>query len=134
MDNKHVELDSIVKDFVNFTLEQKLDLLVEQLKQTAITVQQMCDNYGSGNEVYINRELVDINKDDVTVDDYIEAMEVYVLSIQQSLNDFSIAEDKFLNLMDEVLPKDSNAQKSFYNFIVMNFFFCYNNIDNRDIR
>ncbi len=109
MDNKHDELDSIVKDFVNFTLEQKLDLLVEQLKQTAIIVQHMCDNYGSGNEVYINRELVDINKDDVTVDDYIEAMEVYVLSIQQSLNDFSIAEDKFLDLMDDVLPKDGDA-------------------------
>ncbi len=102
--NSNEELDSIMKEFIDFSLEQKLDLLLNQLKEAAVTVKEMCNNYNSENEVYINRELVDINKENVTIDDYVEASEVYVLSILSSLNKFSEAEDEFLNSVSSLLP------------------------------
>ena len=45
--NSNEELDSIMKEFIDFSLEQKLDLLLNQLKDAAVTVKEMCNNYNS---------------------------------------------------------------------------------------
>ena len=82
--------------FKNISLKEKQEIILDQLKMIASFSNQMCTEYEIPNELIMNRELLDMNSEDYTQDDFAEAVIVYVNSIQNSLSDFSIGiSDKY---------------------------------------
>ena len=82
--------------FKNLSLKEKQEIILDQLKMIASFSNQMCTEYEIPNELIMNRELLDMNSEDYTQDDFAEAVIVYVNSIQNSLSDFSIGiSDKY---------------------------------------
>lgn len=82
--------------FKNLSLKEKQGIILDQLKMIASFSNQMCTEYEIPNELIMNRELLDMNSEDYTQDDFAEAVIVYVNSIQNSLSDFSIGiSDKY---------------------------------------
>ena len=49
----------------------------------------MCETSGIENEIITNKELIDLNNNTYTEDDFAEAIIVFVNSIQNSICDFS---------------------------------------------
>ena len=76
--------------FKGLSLRDKQGIVLDQLKMIASFSNQMCTEYEIPNEIMMNREVLDMNSDDYTQDDFAEAVIVYVNSIQNSLSDFSI--------------------------------------------
>ena len=59
----------------------------------------MCKSLNISNNILLNRELLDLNDENYTQDDFAEAVVTYVNSIQNSLNDFVDGLDKITDSM-----------------------------------
>ncbi len=82
------------QEYMNYFKEQSLkdkqSIIIDQLKMLSSLTNTMCKQLKIENEIIINRELIDLNKDKYTEDDFAEAVIVYVNSIQNSICDFDL--------------------------------------------
>lgn len=60
------------------------------MKELIAVFQNLCNLYGVQHDLLLNREIVDINKDNYTEDDFVEAIYVYIQSFKEILSDFLI--------------------------------------------
>ena len=79
-------------------LDEKRDIVYNQLKILASLTNKMCEEINVDNEVLLNKELLDLKRDDVSEDDFLEAIIVLVNSIQNSLCDFDL---KLTDIMEK---------------------------------
>lgn len=77
--------------FKSQPLKEKQSIIVDQMKTLAGFTNSLCAEVGAKSEVLINRELIDLKKENYTEDDFAEAVVVLVNSIQNSICDLSIA-------------------------------------------
>lgn len=70
-------------------LKVKQDIIFVQMKRLAGFTNNLCEELGIETEMIINRELIDLNKEYYTEDDFAEAIIVLVNSIQNSICDIS---------------------------------------------
>ena len=82
------DFNKYMLSFKSRSLKDKQNIIIEQLKMLAILTNSMCKELNVDNEILLNRELIDINKDNYTEDDFAEALIVYINSIQNSLCDY----------------------------------------------
>ncbi len=82
------DFNKYMLSFKSRSLKDKQNIVIEQLKMLAILTNSMCKELNVDNEILLNRELIDINKDNYTEDDFAEALIVYINSIQNSLCDY----------------------------------------------
>jgi len=85
--------------FKSQPLKEKQSIIVDQMKTLAGFTNSLCAEVGAKSEVLINRELIDLKKENYTEDDFAEAVVVLVNSIQNSICDLSNA---LANLADTV--------------------------------
>ena len=80
------------EEYMNFfksqTLNEKQTIILDQLKLLTTLTNKMCTELNVDNKMLINKELLDVNKENYTEDDFAEAIIVYINSIQNSLCDF----------------------------------------------
>lgn len=81
--------DLYISKFKSFDKDEKREKLLEELKVLAALSNKMCLKFGLANEILLNEELSDLKKDDFTEDDYLEALMVFVCSIENSLADYN---------------------------------------------
>jgi len=98
------DFNQYVKDFKTKTLKEKQLITLEQLKMLAVLTNTMCKELNVENEIIVNNELIDVEKENYTEDDYVEAIMVLVNSIQNSLCDFDL---KLSDLMKVIVDKES---------------------------
>ena len=91
-----------MEEFKSKTLKEKENITFEQLKILAVFTNNMCKQVNMNNEILINKELIDINGENYTEDDFVEASLVLINSIQNSLSDFSI---KLTDIMEYITNK-----------------------------
>lgn len=75
--------------FKTQTLKEKQSIIVDQMKTLAGFTNNLCEEVGAKSEMILNRELIDLNKENYTEDDFAEAVIVLVNSIQNSICDLS---------------------------------------------
>lgn len=75
--------------FKSQPLKEKQSIIVDQMKILAGFTNSLCEEVGAKSEMLINRELIDLNKENYTEDDFAEAVIVLVNSIQNSICDLS---------------------------------------------
>ena len=80
--------DEYMSYYKSLPLKEKQSILMDQLKMLSSITNQLCQEVGARNEMLVNRELLDINHDNYTEDDFAEAMVVLVNSVQNSICDF----------------------------------------------
>lgn len=82
MDN----LDEYLEYFKKLPLEEKKEIIIDELKVLTSVTNKMCTEIGANNEVLLNKEILDTN----TEDDFTEAIITYICSIKNSISDFNI--------------------------------------------
>jgi len=82
------DINEYIKFFKAQPLKEKQSIIYEQLQMLAGFTNDMCKELNISNELILNRELLDLKKDNYTEDDFAEAVIVLVNSIQNSICDY----------------------------------------------
>ena len=85
--------------FKEQTLKEKQSIIYEQLQMLAGFTNNLCTELNISNEPILNREILDLKKDNYTEDDFAEAMIVLINSIQNSICDYC---NGISNLLDKM--------------------------------
>ena len=91
--------------FKTQTLKDKRNIVIDQLKILATITNTMCKELNVENEIILNRELLDLNQENYTEDDFAEAAIVLINSIQNSLCDFDL---KLTNIFETIENQNSS--------------------------
>ena len=83
-----------VESFTKLPLEKKKEIVNKQMKKVLAFIEKLKQDINVNSEILFNKELLDLNKEDATEDDFVEAMFVYAYSIQESLSVYSKAISK----------------------------------------
>lgn len=86
MDN----LDEYIEYYKGLSLREKQEIIIDELKTLTAMTNKMCQEIGANNEILLNKEVADVNKESYTEDDFSETVITYICSIKNSLSDFSI--------------------------------------------
>lgn len=84
------EFNQYITQFKSKPLQEKRSIVIDQLKILAQLTNKMCTELNVKNEILLNKELLDLNKDNYTEEDFTEAAIVLISSIQNSLCDFDL--------------------------------------------
>ena len=87
--------------FKDQRLKEKRNIVIEQLKILATITNTMCKELNVDNEIILNRELLDLNQENYTEDDFAEAAIVLINSIQNSLCDFDLKLTRIFETIEE---------------------------------
>ncbi len=90
------EFEKYMEAFKELTTEEKEKEDLEHLKFLSSYCNLMCKETNIANEVILNKVLLDTEKKTFTVDDLLESIIVYTNSIQNSLDDYNIGVDEYL--------------------------------------
>lgn len=82
------------------SLKEKQSIILEQLQILTGFTNSICKEINVNNEILVNRELVDVKKEDYTEDDFAESVIVYINSIQNSICDYVNGMTNFINTLD----------------------------------
>ncbi len=84
------EFEEYMKKFKKLPLKEKQSIALDQLKLLVGLAQEMCKATDVKSEMIVNRELIDTNHNHYTQDDFVEAVVVYINSIQNLLCDYNL--------------------------------------------
>ncbi len=94
------DINEYMKFFKEQTLKEKQSIIYEQLQILAGFTNKLCKELNISNELILNREVLDLKKDNYTEDDFAEAIIVLINSIQNSICDYSNGITDLLDKMD----------------------------------
>mgnify|MGYP006908847668 CR=1 FL=1 len=83
------EFNEYMENFKKLDIKEKQKIIIDELKYLSAFTNKMCDELGVNNEVIVHKELLDLNSENYSQDDYAEAIIVYINSIKNALCDFS---------------------------------------------
>lgn len=75
---KQEDFDNLVSDFVLLDTKEKADLIISSMKEDIAIFKQISELNNLHFDVVFNREIVDVTKENPSVDDYYEAIFVYL--------------------------------------------------------
>ena len=75
--------------FKNQTLNEKQQIIYDQLKILSCFTNNLCEIVGIKNKVITNNKILDLEKSNYTEDDFADSIIVFINSIQNSICDFS---------------------------------------------
>lgn len=87
--------------FKQQTLKEKQSIVYEQLQLLAGFTNSLCQELNIPNKPILNREILDLKKDNYTEDDFAEAIIVLINSIQNSICDYSNGISDLLDQIDK---------------------------------
>ena len=79
------ELNDLIKAFVALPSSEKPQEIISSLREVIVKMVDICRKYGVNTDILLNREMVDVNKDNVTTDDYYEAIFAYLKSLEDAI-------------------------------------------------
>lgn len=75
-------LNVLISSFVELPTEEKPKEIIKTLKENIVIVNNLCNQFGISNEILLNREMIDVQKEEATLDDYFEAIFAYIKSLE----------------------------------------------------
>lgn len=82
--------EEYIEYFKGLPLKQKQEIIIDELKMLTAMTNKMCKEIDAENSVILSKEVIDVNKEDYTEDDFSEAVITYICSIKNSLDDFNV--------------------------------------------
>lgn len=84
------KLNEYMVYYKQLPLKEKQGIILEQLKMLTSLTNRMCKEIDAPNEILINKEITDLQKENYTEDDFAEAVILLLNSIQNSICDFDL--------------------------------------------
>ena len=96
MEQKQECFDAFIDEYKENSLVNKQGIIISELKELIALFQKICSESGINQELLINREIVDVNKDGYSQEDFAEAVFTYIQMFKEILAGFmlSIVENK----------------------------------------
>ena len=79
------KLNNFVEAYKKLSLVDKKVALEKEIKETLALLEKLHQNLGKKNTILLNKEVLDVKDGVSSEDDFVEAMFVYILMIQESL-------------------------------------------------
>ena len=95
------DFNEYMKEFKTYSLEEKQNIIYEQLQLLTSFTNSMCKEINVDNEVLLNKELLDLKEKNYTQDDFAEAIIVLINSIQNSICDYTNGISSLLDRMSD---------------------------------
>lgn len=102
------DINEYMKFFKEQPLKEKQSIIYEQLQMLAGFTNSLCTELQIDNEPLLNREVLDLKKDEYTEDDFAEAVIVMINSIQNSICDYANGISDILDKMEEEQNTEEN--------------------------
>lgn len=98
MENQQISLEERQESFNAFideykenTLMNKQKIVISELKELIALFQKICSTQNINHELLVNREIIDVNKDNYTQEDFAEAVYVYIQMYKEIMSDFMLS-------------------------------------------
>lgn len=88
------KLNNYVEKYKRLSLVDKKIAIDKEIKETLALLEKLHENLGKENEILFNKEVLDVKDGVSNEEDFVEAMFVYVLTIQESLASYVDLIDK----------------------------------------
>ena len=75
--------NNYVEKYKKLPLNEKKEIVSNQIKELIAVLDTLNQKHGKNSKMLFNREILDLNKQDSTEDDFVEAMFVYSYSIKE---------------------------------------------------
>lgn len=82
------EFDMYVESYKKLPLIEKKKIIEEELKEIISTFYGLINRYNVNPKVLFNREILDLNKEAFTEDDFAEAVFVYIYAIKELIGNY----------------------------------------------
>ena len=76
------EYNHYINEFVNLNVEDKREEIVNKLKELIATLEVIAKKLNDSQPALLNREMIDLNQEDVSEEDYLEAVFAYLISLE----------------------------------------------------
>ncbi len=76
------EYNHYINEFVNLNVEDKREEIVNKLKELIATLEVIAKELNDPQPALLNREMIDLNQEDVSEEDYLEAVFAYLISLE----------------------------------------------------
>lgn len=83
LEEKTLTLNAFIEDYKEKSLLEKQKILIEELKELINLMQKICSDKRIRYDLLINKEVIDINKENYTQDDYAEALYAYLQAFKE---------------------------------------------------
>lgn len=93
--------EDYLTEFKKLPIKEKQRIAISQLKMLAGLTNNFCKEINAENEIIVNQELNDVNKEGYTEDDFAEAIIVLTNSIQNSICDFHLKMSEIIEKINE---------------------------------
>lgn len=88
INEKKLNFDAFIEEYKTLNLKEKQGLVIKDFKELIATLQQLCKLYRIDYDLLINREIVDVNKENYSEDDFSEAIYVYMQMFKEIMVEF----------------------------------------------
>lgn len=80
---KNEDFDEYVSKYTLLNKNDKRDIIIKILKENLMFLEKIASDNNLKSNLLYNREILDINKDNYTEDDFLEAVFVYIYSFRE---------------------------------------------------
>ena len=87
---KNEDFDKYVNCFKNLSLREKQKITIEELKKIIALFEKINIEQNNQTTILFNKEILYLNNEYITEDDYAEAVFVYINSIQELIAEYII--------------------------------------------
>ena len=94
--NSNEKFDAYIETYKKLPLQEKKKMVNEEAKKLLAFIDKAKKDLNISDDILFNREILDLNNDNISDDDFVEAMFVYVHSFQESLGKYFNEVSKYL--------------------------------------
>lgn len=84
----NTEFDEYVETFKKLPLLKKKELTIQEIKVLIALLSKLNQDLNVDDRILLNKEILDLQKDTQTEDDFVEAVFVYINIIKETLSDY----------------------------------------------
>jgi len=83
-----IAFDDLMERYKELSLAEKQKENISELKELLALLHKICGDIGIEKSLTLNKEVLDLNKEGSTIDDYLEAEYVYINEVKKHLGLF----------------------------------------------
>ena len=91
-EEKQAYFNAFIEEYKEKTLKEKQAIAIKELKELIAVSEKVCLDKKIKYDLLVNREILDINKQEYTQDDYIEAIYVYIQIFKEIISSYLLKE------------------------------------------
>ena len=83
--------DAFIEEYKDNSLVKKQQIVISEFKELIALFQKICSMRNINSELLVSREIIDINKDGYTEEDFVEAVYAYLQMYKEILAQFMLS-------------------------------------------